>query len=257
MSQHYLINWIGGKRQLRKKIIPLIPEDIGSYIEPFGGGGWILFAREKWANVEVYNDLDSRLVNLFRIVQYHPDALVKEMELHLQSRELFVEFITIPARTDIQRAAQFLYLISRSFGGKGDTYGYSRKSSGGAKSAKGILDRIREITTRLDKVNIENLDYKDILRRYDYDNAFFYLDPPYVAGVGYKSNKNHPFSHEGLRQDLASVKGRWLLSYDDNPLVRQLYKDYNIIPVVRQKGINNTTVRDNIYSELLIANYKI
>ena len=61
-----LINWVGGKRLLRKTIAPLIPEDIVSYIEPFGGGGWVLFYKDQWADLEVYNDLDSRLVNLFK-----------------------------------------------------------------------------------------------------------------------------------------------------------------------------------------------
>ena len=65
-----LINWVGGKRLLRKTIEPLIPKDIKSYIESFGGGGWILFYKDKWADLEIYNDLDSRLVNLFRIVKY-------------------------------------------------------------------------------------------------------------------------------------------------------------------------------------------
>ena len=65
----YLINWIGGKRQLREAVSKLIPENITSYIEPFGGGGWVLFYYQKWAELEVYNDLDGRLVNLFRVVK--------------------------------------------------------------------------------------------------------------------------------------------------------------------------------------------
>ena len=61
------IRWIGGKRLLRKTIAPLIPDNIQSYIEPFGGAAWVMFYKEKWADLEVYNDLDGRLVNLFRI----------------------------------------------------------------------------------------------------------------------------------------------------------------------------------------------
>lgn len=74
----YLINWIGGKRLLRKKIAGLIPGDIGSYIEPFGGGAWVLFYKDRWAPVEGYNDLNSALYNMFKIVKYHPEEFVKE-----------------------------------------------------------------------------------------------------------------------------------------------------------------------------------
>ena len=64
----HLITWVGGKRLLRKTIIELIPYDkIKSYIEPFGGGAWVLFGKDKHAKLEVYNDLDNRLTNLFKI----------------------------------------------------------------------------------------------------------------------------------------------------------------------------------------------
>lgn len=82
----YLINWIGGKRLLRKKIAELIPGDIGSYIEPFGGGAWVLFYKDRWAPVEVYNDLNSELYNMFKIVKYHPEEFVKELRWMFASR---------------------------------------------------------------------------------------------------------------------------------------------------------------------------
>ena len=80
INKDHLITWVGGKRNLRKVICKLIPTDIKSYIEPFGGGCWVLFAKEKHAKLEVYNDLDERLANLFRIVKYHPQALIDELK---------------------------------------------------------------------------------------------------------------------------------------------------------------------------------
>lgn len=80
-----LINWVGGKRLLRKTIAPLIPKDIKSYIEPFGGGGWVLFYKDRWADLEIYNDLDGRLVNLFRIVKYHPNKGYEMIEVERQN----------------------------------------------------------------------------------------------------------------------------------------------------------------------------
>ena len=57
-----LINWVGGKRLLRKTIAPLIPKDIKSYVEPFGGGAWVLFYKDKWADLEIYRRMV--LINL-------------------------------------------------------------------------------------------------------------------------------------------------------------------------------------------------
>lgn len=74
------ISWIGGKKALRGKILEAFPEEgYERYIEVFGGAGWVLFASDKHAPLEVYNDMDGNLVNLFRCVKYHPDALKQEL----------------------------------------------------------------------------------------------------------------------------------------------------------------------------------
>lgn len=256
-----LINWVGGKRLLRKTIAPLVPKDITSYIEPFGGGGWVLFYKDRWADVEVYNDLDSRLVNLFRIVKYHPNAFKEEFKYLLGSREMFFQFLNGTCITDIQKAVQFYFLITRSFGGKGDTFGCVKKSNGGAcKSLKNVLDKIDAIHERLDKVLIENRDFERLIKQYDFENAFFYCDPPYTYGTGYDVTSTEDFDHERLRDTLKNIKGRFLLSYDDSPKVRELYKGFEMIEVERQNGINNRLGNDRVnkvFKELLIANYPI
>lgn len=256
-----LINWVGGKRLLRKVIEPLIPKDIVSYIEPFGGGAWILFYKEKWAELEIYNDLDGRLVNLFRIVKYHPNALKEELKYLLGSREMFFQYLNGTFITDIQKAAQFYFLITRSFGGKGKTFGTVKKSSGGAsKSQLNVFEKIDAIHRRLDKVLIENRDFERLIKQYDFEGAFFYCDPPYTTGTGYEVTTTEDFDHERLRDTLKNIQGRFLLSYDDSPKVRELYKDFYIVETVRLNGINNRAGinRENKYfKELLIANYDI
>ncbi|MFI3300589.1 MAG: DNA adenine methylase [Candidatus Gastranaerophilales bacterium] len=257
----HLLNWVGGKRLLRKTIAPLIPTDIKSYVEPFGGGGWVLFYKERWADLEIYNDLDGRLVNLFRIVKYHPEALKEELRYLLGSREMFMEFLKGTFVTDIQRAVQFLFIITRSFGGRGGTFGTVKKSSGGAsKSQRNILTKIDAIHKRLDKTLIENRDFEKLIKQYDHDQAFFYCDPPYTTGCGYEVSSTEGFDHERLRDTLKDIQGRFLLSYDDSPKVRELYKGYEMIAVERLNGINNKqgANRENkMFKELLIANYPI
>ena len=256
-----LINWVGGKRLLRKTIAPLIPKDIKSYIEPFGGGGWVLFYKDRWADLEIYNDLDGRLVNLFRIVKYHPNAFKEEYKYLLGSRDMFFQFLNGTFITDIQKAVQFYFIITRSFGGKGSSFGTVKKSSGGAsKSQKNVLDKIDAIHERLDKVMIENRDFETLIKQYDFEDAFFYCDPPYSQGCGYDVTSTKDFDHERLREVLGNIKGRFLLSYDDSPKIRELYKGFEMIEVERLNGINNRTDVENrkkIFRELLIANYPI
>ena len=256
-----LINWVGGKRLLRKTIAPLIPKDIKSYIEPFGGGGWVLFYKDRWADLEIYNDLDGRLVNLFRIVKYHPNAFKEEYKYLLGSRDMFFQFLNGTFITDIQKAVQFYFIITRSFGGKGSSFGTVKKSSGGAsKSQKNVLDKIDAIHERLDKVMIENRDFETLIKQYDFEDAFFYCDPPYSQGCGYDVTSTKDFDHERLREVLGNIKGRFLLSYDDSPKIRELYKGFEMIEVKRLNGINNRSDVENrkkIFRELLIANYPI
>lgn len=256
-----LINWVGGKRLLRKTIAPLIPKDIKSYIEPFGGGGWVLFYKDRWADLEIYNDLDGRLVNLFRIVKYHPNAFKEEYKYLLGSRDMFFQFLNGTFITDIQKAVQFYFIITRSFGGKGSSFGTVKKSSGGAsKSQKNVLDKIDAIHERLDKVMIENRDFETLIKQYDFEDAFFYCDPPYSQGCGYDVTSTKDFDHERLREVLGNIKGRFLLSYDESPKIRELYKGFEMIEVERLNGINNRSDVENrkkIFRELLIANYPI
>ena len=93
---------------MRKMILEQFPESgsFDRYIEVFGGAGWILFAKESHAKMEVYNDINGQLVNLFRVVKYHPEALQKELDWILMSREQFFDALQdTKGLTDIQRAA--------------------------------------------------------------------------------------------------------------------------------------------------------
>lgn len=176
-------------------------------------------------------------------------------------REMFFQFLNGTFLTDIQKAAQFYFLITRSFGGKGKTFGTVKKSSGGAsKSQHNVFDKIDAIHERLDKVMVENRDFEKLIKQYDFEGAFFYCDPPYTVGTGYDVTTTKDFDHERLRDTLKNIQGRFLLSYDDSEKVRELYKDFYIVETVRLNGINNRAGinRENKYfKELLIANYDI
>ena len=247
-----IFSWVGGKRRLRKIIVPMIPDDIKGYIEVFGGAGWILFARERHATLEVYNDLDNELTNLFMIIKYHPDALVNEMKYLISSRELFQMEKDNSGFTDIQKAVRFLYLIRRSFGGQGSNYGTRKKSAN--PSHENMIALADKIHKRLDKVSIENRDFDAVLKTYDHVDNFFYLDPPYFRGTALYTRVPR-FDHERLRAALPGIKGRWLLSIDDCEAARDMFGGWQMREVTRPNSLNNYNVKDNQFKELLIKNY--
>lgn len=114
-----IVPWMGGKRRLAKHLLPMFPEH-SCYVELFAGGAALFFLRPEPAKVEVLNDIDGQLVNLYRVVQHHFDEFVRQFEWTLTSREVFARLQSTPPNcmTDIQRAARFFYLQHTAFGGK-------------------------------------------------------------------------------------------------------------------------------------------
>jgi len=152
------IGWIGGKKLLRKEVVGRFPEKFDRYIEVFGGAGWVLFYKDKHADLEVYNDYNSDLVNLYRCIKYHCQELQKELSFMLNSRELFEDFkaqYNIKGMTDIQRDPSL------------------------------TIKYLTAIQERLSRVVIENKDYKGLIKVYDRPGALLYLDPPYYGTEKY------------------------------------------------------------------------
>ena len=126
------IPWIGGKSRLRKHIIPLIPSSAKRYIEVFGGAAWVLFGKDKkHGQMEVYNDIDGNLVNLYLQIKNNCKALQNEIDW-LQSRELFERYRSELAAdaelTDVQRAARYWYLITCSFDANSSSFATAKKN---------------------------------------------------------------------------------------------------------------------------------
>jgi DNA adenine methylase len=252
------IPWVGGKSRLRKQILEMFPTDKPKlYIEVFGGAGWVLFARDNHAQTEVFNDKDGHLINLYRCIQHHCEELKREIlcfnsEPALNSRELFEDYLAqLKTRglTDIQRAARYFYLIKISYGAGRECFCCNKKTLDGA------VGKLPEIQKRLKNVVIENCDFERILKTYDRDGALFYLDPPYFKAENFYQGFEH-CDHERLLESVKKIKGKFILSYNDEPEIRALYKGYNITEVER---LNNLAVRyadrNKTYNELIITNF--
>ncbi|RKD22466.1 DNA adenine methylase [Caminicella sporogenes] len=246
------ISRLGGKSRLRKKIIDLIPEHI-CYCEVFFGAGWVYFGKEP-SKVEVINDIDKELINLFKMIKYHEQEVSRLLQYEVCSRDIFNEYIKQEPEklTDIQRAIRFIYIISQSFASKGNHFGYGTTSRPNPQIF--ITNHLKDIKERLRNTYIENLSFEEIFRRYDREHTFFFCDPPYLETEGYKN----PFTEEDhvkLNEILKNIKGKFLLTINDHPKIREWYKGFNILETqVRYSVCRESKGRKN-YSELIIMNY--
>ena len=111
-----IVPWMGGKRRLADRLIPLFPPH-ECYVEVFAGGAALYFMRPQAAPVEVLNDINGDLVTLYRVAQNHLEEFVRQFKWALSSRQVFEwQKMTRPETlTDIQRAARFFYQQHHAF----------------------------------------------------------------------------------------------------------------------------------------------
>ncbi len=248
--------WVGGKTKLSKDIVQLMPAH-SLYIEVFGGALSVLYAKPKFKLPryrEVVNDINGELINLHRMIQTRPESLSQTLSRLLISREIFYKLKqgVYKPRSDIERAAYYYYLLTQSFGAKGENFAMSAKT----RRPKDIYKGFDVWSQRLRFVTIENMPFEHLIKTYNRDEALFYCDPPYVGTEHYY--KNMPSfgieEHIKLRDTLASSQGKFLLSYNDCDVVRDLYKDFNII---QSKDIVYTLHATSYKSvkEVYITNY--
>lgn len=245
------ITRIGGKKLLRKHICECFPEEgiFDRYIEVFGGAGWVLFYKDKHAPLEVYNDADGQLVNLMRCIKYHAAELQRELDGYVNSREMFEDAkaqYDVRGLTDIQRAARYFLRMKLSFGADGDTYGCNRKN------LKNSVEYLSDVQHRLSagSVVIEHKDFENLIKVYDRPAALFYCDPPYHSTEKYYSVTFGEADHIRLRDTLAGIKGKFLLSYNDDEFIRSLYSGFKIETLERANNLSSGK-----FKELIITNY--
>lgn len=232
-----VVAWQGGKRWLVKELLPMIPPH-KMYVELFCGGGALLCAKEP-STAEVINDRNSELVNLYRIVKWHLDGLMQELDWCLNSREEFEGWKEQRGLTDIQRAARWLLRMKNGFGGSADHFGRARMGGGAAFSSKaGRLALLRAMNRRLDKVVIENLDWAECIELYDSKQAVFFCDPPYTTGKAHYGAWTIDDLAHFREQGLDRMRGTWILTIDDTPANRGLFRDCILQSHRRKNGIS-------------------
>ena len=251
-----LAPWFGGKRYLARRIIARI-EAIPHrcYAEPFVGMGGVFLRRQHKPAAEVVNYANGEVVNLFRIVREHPEALAHQFRFTLASRAEFKRLVeTAPATlTDIQRAARFAYLQRLAFGGKPATEVTPGQLGMSASHAARMRRLIEAAHRRLEGVQVECLDWAAFIARYDRPFTLFYLDPPYWGHArDYGKNIFTRADFTRLAAVLSGIKGRFILSLNDRPEVRRLFGGFAIESVTTRYSFSVKATRRA--QELLITN---
>ncbi len=223
--------WRGGKRALAKQLTRLI-ETIPHtrYVEPFVGMGGVFFRRQQRPKLEVINDISRDVVNLFRILQRHYQQFLDVLKFQTYSRADFERLKATDADTltDLERAARFLYMQVTSFGGMGSQFGidYSRPRWNLTK----IVPLLEDVHERLSGVLIERMPYADCITRYDSrPGALFYCDPPYWGCTGdYGKGLFSEDDFDRLRGLLEAIQGRFILSINDTPEIREIFGQFDL-----------------------------
>jgi DNA adenine methylase len=251
-----IVSWPGGKRRLAPKLLPLFPNHT-CYVEPFAGGAGLFFLRPEPAKVEVLNDINGELVNLYRVVQHHLDEFVRQFRWALYSRQSFLwaKSQRPETLTDIQRAARFFYVQKAAFGAKvvGQTFG------AGPSAPRLNLTRLEEDLSaahlRLAGAVIEHLPWQDCIARYDRAGTFFFLDPPYwqVEGYGVEFDLSQ---YQSLASTMRTLKGKALLTVNDHPDVRAAFAGLRSVRVTTRYTIGTSAAsRAAVRGELVFRNW--
>ena len=278
------LSYIGGKSRIGKWINEFYPKDMETYVETFGGMFWCFFNMDlkKFPNLKevVYNDFNPLNYNLFRCIQ-NPSELLKAVnnipcqqrdesvtpaiykeQFNLFQKELFASGFTIN-NVDYEVAAKYAYILTSIFSGsKPETSGFIDLKGNYKSKFLTFRDKLSkpEWVEHFNKITkVENMDFADVIKKYDSESTYIYLDPPYWKTENYYSNHDFDVNdHIRLADCIKNIEGKFSLSYYDFPKLVKWFpkdqykwnqKDFAKAAAAKKDG------KQNMGTELLIMNY--
>jgi DNA adenine methylase len=227
-------------------------------VEVFGDAASLLFIKEP-SHVEIYNDVDGHLVNLFKVVRDRCGEFQDRVLSLPYSRRLYKEFYSSQVTGDsLEDAVRFFYVLRSSFSGHMTTGWRTGTQKNEAREYFTAVERFDIVAARLRNVAVEDLDFRECIKRYDMPWTLFFCDPPYYGVNAYE----HGFTekdHVDLAEILRGVQGKWILTYNDHPRVRHLYAGFPL--QVEKLPVMGASVKDGkrrrTWDQLIIANYEL
>jgi len=209
-----IVPYLGEKSKFSNFIKPNIPSDIKTYVEPFGGMFGIFFSLDfsKYKDVKfVYNDVNYLNYNLFNYLRYNDDFIKLISDIKVDKSKYLESLKSITLNENkLKLAIDWLIVLCCS-----SPYEVGKDSWRNDSEFEIFKLKFKAYKYHLDKVNnIHNLDYKEVIEKYDSPSTFFYVDPPYMGKE--RHYINHGFSGEShieLAKILNNIKGKFLLSY--------------------------------------------
>ncbi len=279
-----MLSYIGGKSKIGKWIVPHYPQEMETYVETFGGMFWCFFNMDlnQYPNLKkvVYNDFNPLNYNLFQCAQ-NPSELQRALdEISVQQigvditppemkqqfvsfqTEIFAPNVSVQAY-DYEVAAKYAYVLTQVFSGsKPETSSFIDLKGKYRSKYLSFRDKLSKpdwVEHFLRITDVENMDFADVINKYDSKSTYIYLDPPYWKTENYYSN--HDFDrkdHERLANVLNGIKGKFSLSYYDFELLHQWFPE-NEYRWERKEfakaAAAKKNVKQNMGEELLILNY--
>lgn len=269
-----VVKWVGGKRQLLKQILPLIPKQFSSYCEPFLGGGALLFAIKP--QKVIVNDLNHELISLYEVIKDNVEDLIVDLNKHQNTSEYFYELRNIDRDKDlyqkltkVEKASRLLYLNKTCFNGlfRVNSSGEFNSPFGNYKKPKIVNENnLRAVSQYFQSCSIQffNEDFEKTLSRVE-KNGFVYLDPPYdpisstAKFTGYHKsgfNQQEQIRLKKICDRLNQNNIKFMQSNSATDFILDLYKDYDIQIIKAKRSINSKANKRGYINEVLIRNYQ-
>jgi len=231
------LRYPGGKSRAVAQIVPMIPKDTRLLCSPFIGGGSIELACVSMGMKVKGYDIFDPLIDFWQCLLNNPDGLADRVTAYFPlERARFYELQQrhMELEDALEKAVVFYVLNRTSFSGTTLSGGMSPNHPRFTQSA---IDRLREFSA--EDISFDRSNFRQSIA--DNEDAFLYLDPPYLNGqklYGVRGDRHKGFDHQSLKEIL-DKRDRWILSYNDCSAIRELYSDYRILSAHWKYGISN------------------
>lgn len=264
------LRYPGGKSRAIKILKNYFPQSFSEYREPFFGGGSVgIYLAQNLLHQKqkqfFANDFNQDVYCFWNILKTQNQALINAIQnikkYYDNGRELYGSILIRrnESLSDFQRAVDFFVLNRITFSGVVDCGGYSQKAFE-SRFTQSSIERLKNMDTILQNFIFSNESYENLLLKEGKD-VFIFLDPPYYSATksrlyGKKGDLHTSFNHQKLCENLKNTKHKFLLTYDDSELIRNLYKDFYVYEYSLQYGMNNyKQMQATKGAEILISNF--